>query len=228
MAAFASWTGLSRARRCAIASATTLIALLSAPVVRAAEPDSRFVLPAPKSFAAAVASIEKATGAKGGTLATADGPGIPFSEGRAFSVDASVSEQLLAGSHTTFRKAGFYLFRYERGFGLEGDKDVLGLAATADPDVVLRRVGTAGLRHGVTTEQIVAWLQALRQEEPFELLEIGADYVAGRFDRAPQDAAAIARRTAKFAPELVKGHSDPIAGLTHLIATKRTLYLIWD
>lgn len=219
---------LSGAQRRMVASATATFLVLAPIVAHAGDPDARFVLPAPKSFAAAVESIERATGAKGGTLSTAGGPGIPYSEGRAFSVDASVSEQLLAGSHTTFRKAGFYLFRNERGFGIEGDKDVLGLVATSDPDVVLRRIGTAGPRNGVTTEQIVAWLAALRKEEPFELLEIGADYIAGTFERAPANASAIARRTAKFAPELVKGHTDPIAGLTDLIAVKKTLYLIWD
>ena len=42
---------------------------------------------------------------------------------------------------------------------------------------------------------------------------VGADYVAGKFDRKPENATAIARRAAKFAPELVKGHTDPIAGM---------------
>ena len=99
---------------------------------------------------------------------------------------------------------------------------------TADPDVVLRKVGTASPVRGVTTEQVIAFLHALEKDEAFEVTEIGTDFVSGRFERSPKDPAAIARRTVQFAPDLVKGHSDPITGLSDLIGRKRILYLMWD
>lgn len=189
--------------------------------------DAPIVLPAPKDFAAAVKLVEDAVGVKGGTIDSEAAP-IPFTEGRAFAVDTRTAERLLYGSHSTFRKAGIFLFRYERSFGLAGEKDLVGLLATGDPHVVIRRMGTAGAKRGVTNEQIVSWLAALERDEAFELYEIGPDYVAGKFERAPKNPEAIARKAAKIAPDLVLGHTNPIAGLTDLIGTHRTLYLIWD
>lgn len=222
---------LSRARSHApraIAAAAFLAVLpLAARAAAPARKTAPIVLSAPKSFAAAVKLVEGATGVKGGQIDSEAAP-IPFSEGRAFAVDTRTAERLLAGSHATFRKAGMYLFRYERSFGLAGEKDLVGLLATADPLTVIRRIGTAGPKRGVKTEQIVAWLRALESEEAFELYEIGPDYLSGRFERAPKDPEAIARRAAEIAPDLVAGHSNPIAGLTDLIGKHRTLYLIWD
>jgi hypothetical protein len=189
--------------------------------------DGPIVLPAPKSFEAAVKLVEDAVGVKGGTIDSHAAP-IPFAEGRAFAVDPRITERLLTGSHSIFRKAGLFLFRYERSFGLAGEKDLVGLLATADPRAVIRRMGTAGPKRGVTNAQIVSWLSALEREEAFELFEIGPDYVAGKFLRPPKNPEAIAKRAAKFAPDLVAGHTNPIAGLTDLVGKHRTLYLIWD
>lgn len=211
----------------AVAGAAFLAALPFAAHAGAPPKKAPIVLPAPKGFAAAVKLVEKATGVKGSQIDSEAAP-IPFAEGRAFALDTSTAERLLAGSHATFRKAGMYLFRYERSFGLAGEKDLVGLLATDDPHAVIRRIGTAGPKRGVTSEQIIEWLRALESEESFELYEIGPDYVSGRFERAPKDPEGIARRAAKIAPDLVAGHSNPIAGLSDLIGKHRTLYLIWD
>ncbi|BDG02134.1 DUF4253 domain-containing protein [Anaeromyxobacter oryzae] len=215
-----------------------VLALASAPLVARAGPalvaapaagaDDAIVLPAPKDFAAAIAAVEAATGTEGEVIETEAGIKIPLSAGRAFALEPHVASRLLAGSHGPFRKAGIYLFRYERAYGLPGEKDRIGLMPTSDPDLVIRRMGTSGHRHGVTTEQIIQWLHALERDEAFELLEIGSDFVAGRFEREPKDPVALAHRAAKFAPDLVSGHSDPTAGLADLIGRKRTLFLIWD
>jgi hypothetical protein len=185
------------------------------------------VLPAPEHFRGAVDALEHATGVEGERIESA-GPEIPLESGRSFAVDANVAERLLAGSHTTFRKAGFYLFRYQRSYGLPGEKDHVGLLATADPEVVIRQIGTAGPRRGVGAEQIIAWLRAMGSEEPFELSEIGTDYLAGTFARAPKDPAAIARRSVEIAPDLVGYRANNIELLAEEIRVNRTLYLIWD
>lgn len=189
-------------------------------------PTGPIALAAPRSFAAAVAAIERATGARGEPLETGRGT-IPLGEGRSFAVPSKLAERLLVGNHATFREAGFYLFRYERSFGLAGEKDRLGLLAVRDRNAVLRRMGTSGADVGIGTERIVAWLDDLAKEEPFELTEIGADYVAGRFARSPKDPAAIARRSAELAPELVAGRESTLDLLTEEIRVNRTLYLIW-
>jgi Domain of unknown function (DUF4253) len=209
-----------------IAAAALLSAIPALAGTPAKKPTEPIALAAPKGLDDAVASVERATGAKGGPLETGAGA-IPLAEGRAFSVEANVAERLLAGSHGPFRKAGLYLFRMERSFGMEGDKDRIALLATSDWGAVVRRVGTADARHGLTTDKIVAFLTELAKDEPFELTEIGADYIAGIFERSPKDAAAVARRSAEIAPELVAGRASTLALLTEEIRVNRTLYLIW-
>jgi hypothetical protein len=218
-------------------SAIALVACASspAPATPAAGPANAgavrradaIALPAPGDFGAAVDAVERATGVKGEQI-HAGGPEIPRAKGRSFAVDARTAERLLAGSHATFRKAGFYLFRYQRSYGLAGEKDLIGVLPTSDPEVVIRQIGTAGSRRGVTPEQIIEWLRALAKDEPFELSEIGADYLAGRFDRAPKDPAAIARRSAAIAPDLVGYRANNLGLLAEEIRVNRTLYLIWD
>ncbi len=185
-----------------------------------------FALPAPKDFAAGVLAIERATGVKGAAIEAAQG-NIPLAEGRSFALQGRVAEQLLAGSHAAFRKSGIYLFRYERSFGVAGEKDKVALLAAADRGAVIRRIGTASPHHGLTSDRIAAWLDALAKDEPFELWEVGVDYVAGRFDRVPKDPAALARRTAEFAPDLVAGRASTLDLLAEEIRVNRTLYLIW-
>jgi len=231
-------TALS-ARRDVVRSALAVLALVVAAPAwaqkaglagRPIEPvaDASLALARPESFAAGVTAIERATGTTGERFDLPTGKSVPLTEGRSFALDARTASRLLAGSHTAYRRAGYYLFRYDRGFGLPGEKDFVGLLATSDPDVVIRKIGTAGAHRGVTTEQIIAFLHALEKEEAFEVMEVGTDFISGRFERMPRDTPAIVRKVVQFAPDLVKGHSDPTSGLTDLIGRKRTLYLIWD
>jgi hypothetical protein len=204
----------------------------AAGVARAEAPDGAtpaqpIALETPPSLVAAVAAIERATGSKGARL-HGRSASVPTAEGRTFEVDPKTAGRLLAGSREPFRKAGLFLFRHERGFGIADEKDQVAVLATTDWRAVVRRMGTAGASRGVTTERIVTWLEALHAEEPFEVSEVGVDYVAGRFLKAPKDPTAIARRVAEFAPDLVRGHKDPIAGLADLVGREQMLYLIWD
>jgi hypothetical protein len=208
-----------------------VVLLASGPLAaRAAKPAKMkpIVVAAPGTFDAAVAAIEKATGSKAETL-VASGGKIARSEGASFAVDTKTAERLLAGSHAGFKKAGFYLFRCERSFGLAGEKDRVALLATADRDAVIRKMGTSGPKHGVTTEKIVESLDALAKESPFELQEVGADYVAGRFEAVPKDPAATALRLTETAPDLLAGNKDRMMTLlVEEIRTNRTLLLIWE
>jgi hypothetical protein len=227
------------ARRLVFRAALAAVALIAALPARAQRPapierpvapvaDASLALARPESFAAAISAIERVTGSTGERLELPSGKSVPLTEGRSFALDARTASRLLAGSHTAYRRAGYYLFRYDRSFGIPGEKDLVGLLATADLDVVIRKIGTSGAHRGVTTEQIIAFLHSLEKDEAFEVIEVGADFISGRFERTPKDTAAIIRRVVQFAPDLVKGHSDPTSGLTDLIGRKRTLYLLWD
>lgn len=213
------------ARPLRLLAAALAVALLAPGPTRAGDAARQpLVLAAPASFAGAVAAVEKATGVAGEKLPFGD---VPVAQGRSFAVDPAVAERLLEGSHTGFRKAGFYLFRYERSYGMAGEKDRIGLLGTADRRAVVRQVGTGQSTKGLTNEKVVAWLDALEKDEPFELTEIGVDYLAGRFQRTPRDPEALARRCADFAPDLVAGRASTLELLAHEIKSNRTLYLIW-
>jgi hypothetical protein len=188
---------------------------------------SPIVLAQPGSFDAGLAAIEKATGARPKGL-HGRSASVPPGEGRAFELDSRTATRLLEGSHDAYRKAGLFLFRQERSFGLADEKDVIAVLATPDWRAVVRRMGTAGASRGITTDRIVAWLEEVQKAEPFEITEVGVDYVAGRFEKAPKDPAALAHRIADFAPDMVRGHKDPIAGLADLLGRERLLYLTWD
>lgn len=213
--------------RLAVLALASLAALLAPPAARGKEPKgASVVLAPPKSFAAAVQAIEKATGTKASDLELKGNP-LPADEGRAFRIEGHLATRLIEGSHAPFLKAGLYLFRHERSFGMGGGLDIVGLVKTTDRAALIRRVGTSDPTKQRTTEQIVAWLEALDRELPFALDEIGDDFVAGRFAAVPKDPAAVARRCAEFAPELVKGSGSAVDLLTREIKDNRTLYLIW-
>lgn len=203
-------------------------ALLAAPFLAGgAVPSTPIALPPPASFDDAVAAIERAIGAKGEPVELG-GSAVPAADGRAFAVDGATAERLLAGSHGAFLRSGLYLFRLERSFGIAGEKDPLVLLKTADRGAVVRRVGTRGTKGAPTTEAVVAWLDALAKDEPFELTEIGVDYLAGRFARVPKDPAAVARRCAAFAPDLLGTKASTLELLVEEIRKARSLYLIWS
>jgi hypothetical protein len=220
----------SHARR-SFAIAAALVLLAAPAVVVGSVPPAQvpdpIVLRGPKSFAAAVAAIEKATGVRAEPFEDAAGPASATGEGRSFALDAKTANRLLAGSHAAFRKAGFYLFRYERGFGLPGEHDHVALLATRDPYAVIRRMRTAEGHGGATTAAVVGWLRQIEREAPFELSEIGVDYLAGRFFRAPKDPHAMAQRTVAIAPALLSGGEREVELLAEEIRANRTLYLIW-
>src|SRR5512133_1999701 len=127
-------TSRAAAARSALAL-TAVSALLSGHVAAAKAPPAKppISLAAPKSFAAAVAAIEKATGSKGADLELKGNP-LPAEEGRAFKIDGKVATRLVDGSHDVFMQAGLYLFRLERPCGLGGGFDTVALVKTTDRD----------------------------------------------------------------------------------------------
>jgi hypothetical protein len=207
----------------AAAALTQAPAAASAAPVKGKDP---IVLPVPKSFDAGVAAIQRATGTKAKDLELG-GKILLANEGRSFQMEGHLATRLVEGSHDAFLKAGLYLFRLERAFGIGGGSDIVALVATTDRDALIRRVGTSDPSKKQTTDQIVEWLAALEKDEPFALTEIGHDFIAGRFRATPKDPAAIAQRCAQIAPELVKGSVSAMDLLTEEIKTDRTLYLIW-
>ena len=226
MTAFTIRTAMTNASRIALLVSLTVLVTGTSAAAKAPPPKPAISLATPKSFAAAVAAIEKATGGKAMDLELKGNP-LPAEEGRAFRVEGHVATRLIDGSHGAFLKAGLYLFRIERSFGMGGGLDLVALVKTTDRGELIRRVGTADPHGVVDSDQLAEWLAALDADEPFALNEIGTDYVAGRFAKVPKDPAAVAARCAAIAPELTKGSGSALDLLTEEIKANRTLYLIW-
>jgi hypothetical protein len=214
--------------RFALAASIAAVAITAlSPATARAGDAAPIVLPAASTLGAASAAIEKATGAKAAKLELESGD-VPLAEGRSFALPPAMAERLLAGSHASLRSAGLHLFRSERGFGMDGGNDQVALLAAADEDAVIRRVGTSGARRGVTPDKVIAWLHALAKDEPYALVEVAADELLVRLDRAPKDPVALARRAAEIAPDLLSAGSVTVEALADDIRETGTIKLIWD
>lgn len=185
-------------------------------------------LPPPASFDAAVAAVAQATGAKPELIETRSGT-IPAAEGRSFAIEPKLAKRLVDMNHGAFLKAGLYLFRYERSYGVAGEKDLIGILRTTDRNAVIRRMGTAGPKNHVTADQIIAWLDKMQKDQPFQLSEVGVDFVGGKFDKIPSDPVVVAQRSAELAPDLVAGNRDNMMRLlVEEIRKNGTLMLVWE
>lgn len=183
----------------------------------------------PADFASAVAYLEKRTGARAGPL-VGYGPEDeeqPIPEGRSFDVEEAEADELLKDLHAPWKKAGLYLFRYDRSFGIGGQKDKVALLPTRDPYGILLKMGTNGTNYGKSTEDVIRFLRELEREVPFDLTEIGIDYVEGRFLESPRDPIGLAQRLYEFCPDIVE-QGVPMEDLPRILSHDRVLYLWWD
>ena len=77
---------------------------------------------------------------------------------------------------------------------------------------------------GNDAHDIVLWLRAMEQENPFELTECGFDRVGGVFSGPVNNALPLADRMLKFCPELT-GSAKELAD--ELVQT-RQFFFWWD
>ena len=106
-----------------------------------------------------------------------EGEGEKVTGGVSFDVPQKKLESILRRTHTNFLTRGFYLFRYDQAFGIDGQPDKVGLLPTADKYEVMAAMETNGDNYSIGTAGVIAWMKELEQEQPYVLTGIGFDYM---------------------------------------------------
>lgn len=97
-----------------------------------------------------------------------------------------------------------------------------------DKYAAVRAMGTNGDNHGAGNAEVVAWLRALEDEQPFGLTGIGFDFLAGRFLTKVKNPAELAGRMAAFCPDIVEQGVGSVDALAERLRKTRELYFWWD
>jgi len=113
-------------------------------------------------------------------------------------------------------------------FGIRDLPDSLALYPSTEPYAILRLVGTNGANYDIGPDSIVAWLEALRRDQPFVLTGIGFDWLEGRFTTPLADPDGLARRFNAFCPDIVTQGTGTVEGLARELRRSSQLYCWWD
>jgi hypothetical protein len=144
-----------------------------------------------------------------------------------FDVPKKKVEAILRKTHEDFLARGFYLFRYEQNFDLNGEPDKIGLAPTTDSYAVMAAMDTNGDNYSIGTAGVIAWMKELAPEQPFILTGIGFDYMEGHFTSAVKDPEALAKRMYQFCPDIVDQGIGSLSALAGELE-KGAIYFWWD
>ena len=103
------------------------------------------------------------------------------------------------------------------------------LAPTADPYDVLLLVGTRGESDGRGTADIAEWLRTFARERPFELRNVGADWVRGVFASDVTDPDGVVRRVEAFCPRIAReDFQGNVAALATWVRRSRAFICRWQ
>jgi Domain of unknown function (DUF4253) len=190
-------------------------------------PKPDFSVPAESpAFQQAIKDATTLLGAQPQPLRT-EGENDEVKGGVSFDVPRKKAEALLLNAHTDFLSRGFYLFRYDENFDIQGRPDKVGLLPTTDFYAVIAVMQTNGDNYSIGTDGVIAWMKELQQEQPFILTGIGFDYLEGRFTGPVKDPEALAKRMYQFCPDVVDQGAGSIDALEKELQ-KGTLYFWWD
>jgi hypothetical protein len=178
------------------------------------------------NFQQAIKDAAALLGAQPGTL-TSEDEDEEVKGGVSFDVPHKKIEGILFEAHTNFLAKGFYLFRYNQMFGIDGEPDKVGLLPTTDKYAVIAAMATNGENYDIGTAGVIAWMKELEAEQPFVLTGIGFDYLEGNFTAPVKDASALARRMYQFCPDIVDQGTDTVEALAKELRKGR-LYFWWD
>ena len=147
--------------------------------------------------------------------------------GVSFEVPEKRLEATLFQAHTNLLARGYYLFRFDHNFGINGQPDKVGLLPMRDKYAVMAAIRTNGDNYRIGTAGVIAWMQELEQEQPFVLTGIGFDFLEGRFTSPVKNPLALARRMYEFCPDIVDQGTENVPRLARELEKGR-LYFWWD
>ena len=180
-------------------------------------------------FTEAVSQLETLAGSRGDPLrATREDGRIETTGGVAIPMRSTLVPAFLEQVRPAFLERGFYVFRAEQSFGIDGEPDRIAILPTGEQLEVVAAVGTSAPNHDISNRDIVAWLRALQTEHPFTLTGAGEDWLAARFAVPPRDAMRLARRIHAFCPDVVEQGVGSVSALADDIVKTRQLYCWWN
>ena len=183
----------------------------------------------PTDFPGAIRALEQVTGHAAAPLVERDSAGAERESGvYIVTVQSRWANRFLQDAHEKFAAQGFFLSRFDLNFRTDSSSLRLLLAPTADPYDVLRLVGTRGESDGRATADIAEWLRTFARERPFELRNVGANWVRGVFASDVTDPGDVVRRLEAFCPRIA--HEDfrgNVAALENWVRRSRAFICRW-
>jgi ankyrin repeat protein len=146
--------------------------------------------------------------------------------GFSFAVPEEKVEAILSTYHRDFLRRGCYLFRSIYGIGAQPDR--LFLLPTADKFRVVEAMHTNGADSNLATADVIRWLRDLEQDQPFELIGIGPNYLEGRFTSTIKNPRDLAKRIFEFCPDIVDQGTGSMGELARELRRSHRLFFWWD
>jgi hypothetical protein len=145
----------------------------------------------------AVAGLEKLTGQAPRPLQDDDGAAIPG--GVSFPFKSEIDAKSLAAAvQIRFLRKGFFVFQTKAPSG----GAALGILPSADQFSVITAVQTNGANCKLSNRDLVGRMRKLEKTQPFLLLGVGFDFLAGRFTTPVKDAVKLAKWCHGFCPDV--------------------------
>lgn len=102
------------------------------------------------------------------------------------------------------------------------------LIPTADKYAALALYHVRGNEVELSTADIISWLREFEQDHPFRLRGAGFDVVDLEFTEPLGDPATVAKRLAKFCPDLIEQNFPSWEALIQHLVTTQRIHLWWD
>ncbi len=183
----------------------------------------------PNDFPGAVRALETLAVATAAPLYVRDSLGERVkTSGASVGVAADLADSIIASTQRAFLARGFFLFRHEPNYGLNGRPDEIALVPVWDQYRVVKLVGTNGANFGIGNGDVIAWLRELEKDAPFVLIGVGFDHVEARFTSPVADPHAMAARLYKFCPDIVHQGTGSVAELASELRRLNTFFCWWD
>ena len=212
---------------------TAYIGGAATPPAGALEPAVESVVPAdfdvPNDFPGAVRALETLAATRAAPLMVRDSLGERVkTSGASVGVPAERADSIIASTQRAFLARGFFLFRHEPNYGLNGRPDEIALVPVWDQYRVVKLVGTNGANFDLSNADVIAWLRELEKDAPFVLIGVGFDHVEARFTGRVADPQAMAERLYKFCPDIVNQGTGSVAELASELRRLDTFFCWWD